>query len=162
MWTCPLGPSVFFCWAASQRFGSSLSGLWGVIASQIYFCCLTPQVPVSPFPQAVQVSLMGCPAIQHVDSSSQCCVICKPGKSALCPIIQIINEDISADPSTDPWGTPGVTVCRVDFASMVIVDDFSLDMPETSRSGGDLCVFFTFVVRAPVERQTLSTKSTGY
>lgn len=29
----------------------------------ICFCCLTPQVPVSPFPQAVQVPLMGCPDI---------------------------------------------------------------------------------------------------
>lgn len=42
--------------------------------------------------------------------------------------------------------------CQIDFASIVIIDDFSLDMPETSRSGGDLCVLFTFVVRAVVER----------
>lgn len=52
--------------------------------------------------------------------------------------------------------------CRLDFASIVSIDNFSLDVPETSRSGGDLCVLFTFVVRAPVERQTQSTKSTGY
>lgn len=74
------------------------------------------------------------------------------------PIIQIVNEDISADPGTDPRGTPLEPDCRVDFASIVIIDDSSLDMPETSRSVGDLCVLFTFVVRAPVERQMQSTK----
>lgn len=30
--------------------------------------------------------------------------------------------------------------CQLDFASIVIIDDFSLAMPETSRSGGDLCL----------------------
>lgn len=169
MWTCPPGPSDFFLQSCFPE--SWLQPVWVVRGHSIpdagiciCFCCLTPPVPASPFPQAVQAPPMGCPAIQHVDNSSQCCAICKPGKSALYAIIQITNEDIRQRWSQH-WSlrdTAVVADCRVYFASIVIIDDFSLDMPETSRSEGDLCVLFTFVVRSPVARQTQSSKSTGY
>ena len=51
-------------------------------------------VPVSPFLQPVKVSLNGSTSVWCVIHSSQFCIICKHTESALCPTMEVINEDL--------------------------------------------------------------------
>ena len=49
---------------------------------------------VDPFLQPLEVPLNGSTPIWCITYSSQFCVICKLAKDVLCPIIQVINEDV--------------------------------------------------------------------
>jgi len=53
--------------------------------------------------QPVQVFLNGSTTIWCITHFSQFCVVCLFDEGALCPVIQLINEDLGA--IIDPWGT---------------------------------------------------------
>lgn len=55
------------------------------------------EVPVSPFLQPVKVPLDGSKTLWCIGCSSQFGVISKLAESPLCPIIQMINEDVKED-----------------------------------------------------------------
>ena len=52
------------------------------------------EVPVSLFLQPVEVPLNGSMILWWISCSSQVCIVCKLAKGALCPIVQIINQDV--------------------------------------------------------------------
>ncbi|KAK4826285.1 hypothetical protein QYF61_007132 [Mycteria americana] len=94
----------------TKSFSAKLFSSWstpsiylvsGLVPPQVQDFALHPvelyEVPVSPFLQPVQVPLDGSTTLWHISHSPQFCVICKRAEGTLCPIIQIINEDVKQD-----------------------------------------------------------------
>lgn len=77
------------------------------------------EVPASPFLQAVQVPLSSYPSILTAFPSLVSCPdllrahAVPPSRS----LMKALNSD---DSSTDPWSTPLVVHCQVDFALMIV------------------------------------------
>ena len=66
--------------------------------------------------QPVQILLKVLPTPRQTDTSCQLGVICKLTEGTLSALIHIINKDIEEDrPQYQPWGTPLVTSCQLDF-----------------------------------------------
>ena len=90
-----------FCKAAFQPFGPQPILVHEVIPLQVQDFVFSfdglHEIPVSPFLQPVEVPLDGSMTLWCISRSSQFCVISKLAHGALCPIIQIINEDVEQD-----------------------------------------------------------------
>jgi len=103
-----------FFWKAGWPFqldGHQHGLVHGIFLSPVWDFALSlselHQIPVNLFLQPVMVFLHGSMTPWHISRLSQFYVICKLAEGTLCPIIQIVNEDINnIGPSSDPWGTP--------------------------------------------------------
>ncbi|KAK4828308.1 hypothetical protein QYF61_025320 [Mycteria americana] len=93
-------PQVLFCEAAFKLSGSQHILEHEVVPSQVKdFALLVElhEVSISLLLQPVEVPLDGSTTLWHTSCSSQFGVICKLAEGTLCPIIQIINEDVEQD-----------------------------------------------------------------
>ena len=52
---------------------------------------------MGPFLQPVEVPLDGSTTLGRISHSSQLCITCKLAEDMLCPISQVINEDVEKD-----------------------------------------------------------------
>ncbi|KAK4810954.1 hypothetical protein QYF61_013362, partial [Mycteria americana] len=112
---CPPGPPGPFlpsCFPAGRPPACVL--VHGVIPPLVQDLALPlvelHEIPVSPILQLVKVPLDGSMTLWHISCSSQFGVISKLAGDTLCPIIQIINEDVEQDLVLDSVLTPGVFV----------------------------------------------------
>ncbi|KAK4806786.1 hypothetical protein QYF61_005582 [Mycteria americana] len=91
-------PQVLFCQAAFQLGGPQHVLVPGVVPLQGQDFALPlvelHEVPVSPFLQLVEVPLDDSMTLWHISYSSHFCVTSKLAEGTLCPIIQIINEEV--------------------------------------------------------------------
>ncbi|GAB0186707.1 ectonucleotide pyrophosphatase/phosphodiesterase family member 3 [Grus japonensis] len=89
---------VLLCRAASQLAGLQHLLVPGVVPPQVQDFALPlvglHEVPVNPFLQPVEVPLDGSMTLWHISHSSQFGVISRLAEGTLCPIMQIINEDV--------------------------------------------------------------------
>ncbi|GAB0181886.1 cAMP-dependent protein kinase inhibitor alpha [Grus japonensis] len=90
-----------FCQAAFQLSSPQYVLVDGVVPPQAQDFALPLvelcEIPVSPFLQPVEVPLDGITAFWYIIHSFQFGVICKLAEGTLCPIIQIVNEEIEQD-----------------------------------------------------------------
>lgn len=79
---------LLFCQAVFQMIGVQHTG---ELLVELH------KIPVRPFLQAVEVCLDASMTLWHISHFSQFCVTWKFAEGSLCPIIQILSEDVIRD-----------------------------------------------------------------
>jgi len=110
----------FFCTAAFQLVCPSLYWRNALFLPFAEF----QEILLGPFLQPVKVLLNGGPPIWCISHSSPYCVIWKCVQVALCPIIQVINEDVQQyqpmDCTTSDWPPAGPHVTDHNPSNLVV------------------------------------------
>jgi len=72
------------------------SGAWGYSSQElgVVFPFELHEVALSPFLQCAWVPLSGSATIWPVSRSFRFCFVCKPAEGVLCPVMQVISEDV--------------------------------------------------------------------
>ena len=121
-------PQVLFCQVAFQLGGPQHILVHWVVLPHVEDFVLAlvelQEVPVSPFPQPAEVPLSGSMTLWHLSCCSWWGVISKCAKGTICPVIQVINEDIPQD-RTQKWPLghstrywPPIRLCAIDHHSL--------------------------------------------
>lgn len=105
-----------YCWLLVNFLST---GAWSYLSPVASLFVELHKIPVGSFLQLVEVTLRGSSTTLCINHSSQSCIICKPVKVALRPvIIRVINKDFkqycpqhrSLECTTSYWPPPGLCV----------------------------------------------------